>query len=36
LALSYDHRVIDGKEAVSFLVHVKNGIEDPARLLLEI
>jgi 2-oxoglutarate dehydrogenase E2 component (dihydrolipoamide succinyltransferase) len=36
LALSYDHRVIDGKEAVSFLVTVKNAIEDPARMLLEV
>ncbi|MBI0385179.1 2-oxo acid dehydrogenase subunit E2, partial [Streptomyces albiflaviniger] len=36
LALSYDHRIIDGKEAVTFLVKVKEGIEDPARLLLEI
>jgi 2-oxoglutarate dehydrogenase E2 component (dihydrolipoamide succinyltransferase) len=36
VALSYDHRVIDGKEAVTFLVHVKNYLEDPARLLLEI
>jgi len=36
LALSYDHRMIDGKEAVSFLVKVKEGIEDPERLLLEI
>lgn len=36
LALSYDHRVIDGKGAVSFLVHLKNIIEDPARMLLEI
>lgn len=34
LALSYDHRVLDGKEAVSFLVHIKNMIEDPARLEL--
>ncbi len=34
LALSYDHRIIDGKEAVSFLVRVKDGIEDPRRLLL--
>lgn len=34
LAMSYDHRVIDGKEAVSFLVHIKNCLEDPARLLL--
>jgi 2-oxoglutarate dehydrogenase E2 component (dihydrolipoamide succinyltransferase) len=36
LALSYDHRIIDGKGAVSFLLAVKNAIEDPARLLLEI
>lgn len=36
LALSYDHRVIDGKEAVTFLVRVKDCIEDPARLLLEV
>jgi 2-oxoglutarate dehydrogenase E2 component (dihydrolipoamide succinyltransferase) len=36
LALSYDHRVIDGREAVSFLVRVKESIEDPRRLLLEI
>ena len=36
LALSYDHRVIDGKEAVTFLVKVKEAIEDPTRLLLEI
>ena len=32
LALSYDHRIIDGKEAVSFLVHIKNEIENPANL----
>ncbi|SEO88149.1 2-oxoglutarate dehydrogenase complex dihydrolipoyllysine-residue succinyltransferase [Aquisalimonas asiatica] len=36
LALSYDHRIIDGKEAVSFLVALKEIIEDPARLLLEV
>ncbi len=36
LALSYDHRIIDGRGAVSFLVSMKNAIEDPARLLLEI
>lgn len=36
LALSYDHRMIDGKQAVQFLVTVKNFIEDPARLLLDI
>jgi 2-oxoglutarate dehydrogenase E2 component (dihydrolipoamide succinyltransferase) len=36
VALSYDHRVMDGKEAVSFLVRVKECIEDPERLILEI
>jgi 2-oxoglutarate dehydrogenase E2 component (dihydrolipoamide succinyltransferase) len=36
LALSYDHRIIDGKEAVQFLVHMKRDLEDPARLLLEL
>src|SRR5699024_11262129 len=36
LALSYDHRLIDGKEAVTFLVTMKNLLEDPARLLLDI
>ena len=36
LALSYDHRIIDGREAVSFLVRVKEGIEDPDRLLLDL
>jgi 2-oxoglutarate dehydrogenase E2 component (dihydrolipoamide succinyltransferase) len=35
LALSYDHRVIDGKEAVTFLVRVKESLEDPARLVLD-
>jgi 2-oxoglutarate dehydrogenase E2 component (dihydrolipoamide succinyltransferase) len=35
LALSYDHRVIDGREAVTFLVRVKENIEDPDRLLLD-
>lgn len=34
LALSYDHRVVDGKEAVSFLVHIKNCLEDPSRLII--
>jgi len=34
LALSYDHRIIDGREAVSFLVRIKDSIEDPRRLLL--
>jgi len=36
LALSYDHRLIDGKEAVTFLVKVKEAIEDPSRLLFDI
>lgn len=36
LALSYDHRIIDGKESVSFLVRVKEALEDPQRLLLNI
>jgi 2-oxoglutarate dehydrogenase E2 component (dihydrolipoamide succinyltransferase) len=34
LALTYDHRLVDGREAVTFLVKVKQEIEDPARLLL--
>jgi 2-oxoglutarate dehydrogenase E2 component (dihydrolipoamide succinyltransferase) len=34
LALSYDHRIVDGREAVSFLVRIKECIEDPERLLL--
>ena len=36
LALSYDHRIVDGKEAVTFLVRVKDALEDPERLLLDI
>jgi 2-oxoglutarate dehydrogenase E2 component (dihydrolipoamide succinyltransferase) len=36
LALSYDHRIVDGKEAVSFLVRVKEALEDPRRLLLDL
>jgi 2-oxoglutarate dehydrogenase E2 component (dihydrolipoamide succinyltransferase) len=36
LALSYDHRIVDGKEAVTFLVRVKEGLEDPARLVLDL
>jgi 2-oxoglutarate dehydrogenase E2 component (dihydrolipoamide succinyltransferase) len=36
LALSYDHRIVDGREAVSFLVKVKEAIEDPERMLLEV
>ena len=35
-ALSYDHRIVDGRESVSFLVKIKEGMEDPSRLLLEI
>ena len=35
VALSYDHRIVDGREAVQFLVKIKNFVEDPARLLLE-
>ena len=36
LALSYDHRIVDGREAVTFLVRVKEAIEDPARLLIDL
>ena len=36
LALSYDHRIIDGREAVSFLVRIKQCIEDPGRILLDV
>ncbi len=36
LALTYDHRIIDGKDAVQFLVAVKEGLEDPSRLILEV
>jgi 2-oxoglutarate dehydrogenase E2 component (dihydrolipoamide succinyltransferase) len=36
VALTYDHRLIDGREAVTFLVKVKEAIEDPARLLLNV
>jgi 2-oxoglutarate dehydrogenase E2 component (dihydrolipoamide succinyltransferase) len=36
LALSYDHRIVDGREAVTFLVRVKEGLEDPARVLLDL
>ncbi len=36
IALSYDHRIVDGKEAVSFLVRVKQNVEDPRRLLIEV
>ncbi|HET9414285.1 MAG TPA: 2-oxoglutarate dehydrogenase complex dihydrolipoyllysine-residue succinyltransferase [Pseudolabrys sp.] len=36
LALSYDHRIVDGREAVTFLVRVKEGLEDPARVVLDL
>jgi len=36
LALSYDHRLVDGREAVTFLVRVKECLEDPQRFLLEL
>ena len=36
LALSYDHRIVDGREAVSFLVRIKECIENPERLMLEV
>ena len=36
LALSYDHRIVDGREAVSFLVRIKECIENPERLFLEV
>lgn len=36
LALTYDHRIVDGKEAVQFLVNIKNSLEDPGRLLLQV
>jgi 2-oxoglutarate dehydrogenase E2 component (dihydrolipoamide succinyltransferase) len=36
IALSYDHRLIDGREAVTFLVRVKEAIEDPTRLLIDL
>ena len=36
LALTYDHRIIDGREAVQFLVSIKDSLEDPARLLLQV
>ena len=36
LAVSYDHRVIDGEQAVTFLVRVKDRLEDPTRLMFEI
>ena len=36
LALTYDHRLVDGREAVTFLNHIKDVIEDPTRILFEI
>jgi 2-oxoglutarate dehydrogenase E2 component (dihydrolipoamide succinyltransferase) len=36
LAMTYDHRIVDGKEAVQFLVSIKDQLEDPARLLLQV
>jgi 2-oxoglutarate dehydrogenase E2 component (dihydrolipoamide succinyltransferase) len=36
LALTYDHRIVDGRDAVQFLVHIKDQLEDPARLILQI
>lgn len=36
LALSYDHRIVDGKEAVTFLVRVKESLEAPERLILDL
>jgi 2-oxoglutarate dehydrogenase E2 component (dihydrolipoamide succinyltransferase) len=36
LALSYDHRLVDGRDAVTFLVRVKENIEDPQRMLLDL
>jgi 2-oxoglutarate dehydrogenase E2 component (dihydrolipoamide succinyltransferase) len=36
LALTYDHRLVDGREAVTFLKRIKDTIEDPARLMLEV
>jgi 2-oxoglutarate dehydrogenase E2 component (dihydrolipoamide succinyltransferase) len=36
LALSYDHRIVDGKQSIQFLVHIKKNLEDPARLLLNL
>ncbi|MEO6582311.1 MAG: 2-oxo acid dehydrogenase subunit E2, partial [Sphingomicrobium sp.] len=36
LALTYDHRLVDGREAVTFLVRVKEAIEDPTRILIDL
>ena len=36
VALTYDHRIVDGREAVSFLVRIKEAIQEPARMLIEV
>jgi 2-oxoglutarate dehydrogenase E2 component (dihydrolipoamide succinyltransferase) len=36
VALSYDHRIVDGEQAVTFLIRIKDGLEDPSRLLLDL
>ncbi|HTE43585.1 MAG TPA: 2-oxo acid dehydrogenase subunit E2, partial [Steroidobacteraceae bacterium] len=36
LALTYDHRIVDGRESVQFLVELKEALEDPARMLLQL
>jgi 2-oxoglutarate dehydrogenase E2 component (dihydrolipoamide succinyltransferase) len=36
VALTYDHRIVDGREAVTFLRRIKDAIEEPARLLIEV
>lgn len=36
LALSYDHRIVDGREAIQFLVHIKNSLEEPTRMLIDL
>ena len=36
LALTYDHRIVDGRDAVTFLKRIKDTIEDPSRLILEV
>jgi 2-oxoglutarate dehydrogenase E2 component (dihydrolipoamide succinyltransferase) len=36
IALTYDHRIVDGREAVTFLRRVKDAIEDPTRMLIEV
>ena len=36
IALSYDHRIVDGREAVTFLKRIKEAMEEPARMLLEV